>query len=121
MDKSDVLLEITPVDREVFLLVSGAVTGDPTDKWVSAMVRKGVDDHQPAMQAIARHRLAAAHPSADIAQILQPFANYAASVLSTFSKGQPDSQKYQQHNHAVLTLGDLRRARDWLWLGRDGE
>ncbi len=43
---------------------------------------------------------------------LAPFANYARSVLACTSRGQPGTQKYIQHDHAVLTIGDLRRVRD---------
>ncbi|UXC90108.1 hypothetical protein EGM87_13760 [Sphingobium sp. RSMS] len=51
------LLEVTPADRETYLIVSGVTGKEPGDTWVMAMVRKGKDDHQPQLQAIVRNRL----------------------------------------------------------------
>lgn len=54
------LLEVTPADREAYLIVTGVTGKTQGDGWVMAMVRKGHDDHRPGLQAIARNRLDAA-------------------------------------------------------------
>lgn len=58
------LVEITPADREVYLIATNGVVRGGNDPLVCAMVRRGVDDQQPAMQAIARHRILATATSA---------------------------------------------------------
>ena len=58
MSRTDLpLVEITPQDREVYLIVTNGVIRGGNDALVCAMVRRGVDDKHPAMQAIAHHRL----------------------------------------------------------------
>lgn len=49
--------DVTPADREVYLLIAMPHVQDDLDRWAAAQIRRGADDHQPGMQAIARHRL----------------------------------------------------------------
>lgn len=51
------MVEVTPADREVYLLCVLPHPQDDLDHWCVRKVRNGVDDQQPVMQAIARHRL----------------------------------------------------------------
>lgn len=52
-----------------------------------------------------------------IGEVLRPFANYATALLSRRSKHQPDSELVFGIDGAHVTLGDLRRARDFIALG----
>lgn len=52
-----IMVEVTSADREVYLLCILPHPRDDLDLWCVRKIRDGVDDLQPVMQAIARHRL----------------------------------------------------------------
>lgn len=61
-------LEITPADRELFILLIGQGFADSMDA-----IRGGSKDHQPKMQAIAAHRINGGKTSAKLQRFTAQF------------------------------------------------
>lgn len=72
------LLNVTPEDRELLLLLDGVTDGDIVSAWVVTKVRAGEDDNLPKLQAIARHRL---EGEADARRYRQALERIDAAVL----------------------------------------
>jgi len=109
------LLTATPADREVYLAVVMPNPVDNLDRWTVAKIRDGVDDHQPPMQAIIRHRLDATRPQStnEGAEAVGEVVLFGVDLKEiAWPKGKlpPVGTKLYAHPQAVLPEGELKDA-----------
>ncbi len=103
---------------------------DPVMSWIVAEWPHDAASHAAGLAQSIHNNLFPVDPLstppetgslAELRAALEPFANWAISKLTDSSRHQPDSQPVFAHNDAVITLGDLRRARAAIASIREGE